>query len=107
MGDYEELAKETEEILTKHEKTWKDVRWIGDDRGCIDVKEFRKRADRRYDSGFGGQEVNPKLKVVGDDWWLERHEYDGSEWWEFKELPVQPKILGTWIFEAEKDDDDD
>lgn len=25
--------------------------------------------------------------VVGDDWWLERHEYDGSEWWEFKRLP--------------------
>jgi hypothetical protein len=25
--------------------------------------------------------------VIGSDWWLERHEYDGSEWWEFKSLP--------------------
>lgn len=28
---------------------------------------------------------------MGDDWWLERHEYDGSEWFELKELPDKPK----------------
>lgn len=32
------------------------------------------------------------LKIVGDNWWLERHEYDGAEWFEFKTLPQKPKI---------------
>lgn len=30
--------------------------------------------------------------MAGDDWWLERAEYDGSEWWKFKTLPVEPKV---------------
>ena len=29
--------------------------------------------------------------VVGNNWWLERHEYDGSEWWEYKQFPVKPE----------------
>ena len=40
-----------------------------------------------YDNGFGGAEVHGDLKIVGNDWWMERGEYDGSEWWEFKTLP--------------------
>ena len=43
-------------------------------------------------NGFGGAEVNENLFVVGADWWLERHEYDGSEWWEFKTLPTKPPL---------------
>ena len=39
------------------------------------------------------------LLIVGDDWWLERHEYDGAEWWEFKTLPCEPfeekKVAGV------------
>ena len=27
----------------------------------------------------------------GSDWWLERGEYDGSEWWEFRREPVKDK----------------
>ena len=30
-------------------------------------------------------EVAEDLVVVGDNWWIERHEYDGNEWWEYKE----------------------
>lgn len=33
------------------------------------------------------QEVAHDLKIVGDDWWLERSEYDGAERWNFKTLP--------------------
>ena len=29
------------------------------------------------------------LVVVGDNWWIERRDYDGSEWWEYKEKPKQ------------------
>lgn len=52
--------------------------------------EFYKIADFEYDEGFGIQEVKDGLVIVGKDWWLERHEYDGSEWWEFKTLPKCP-----------------
>lgn len=27
--------------------------------------------------------------LVGDGWWIERAEYDGSEWWEFKTIPTE------------------
>ena len=54
-------------------------------------EEFAKLANKKYDNGYGGNEVPLDLIVVGKDWWLERHEYDGAEWWEFKKLPVKPK----------------
>ena len=41
-----------------------------------------------YDSGYGGQELFGII-VFKDCTWLERHEYDGSEWWERKELPLE------------------
>lgn len=39
------------------------------------------------DEGYGAPEVATDLLVVGADFWLERCEYDGSEWWEFKQMP--------------------
>lgn len=38
-----------------------------------------------------GVEIDMGLIVVGKDFWLERHEYDGSEWWEFKSIPMEPE----------------
>jgi hypothetical protein len=26
--------------------------------------------------------------VVGDSWWMTRHEYDGSEYWQFHTIPT-------------------
>ncbi|RVU70031.1 hypothetical protein EJK17_09890 [Lactobacillus xujianguonis] len=38
-----------------------------------------------YDSGYGGQGLASDLIVfLKDGCWLERHEYDGAEWWELK-----------------------
>lgn len=37
----------------------------------------------------GAQHVATDLVLVGDDWWIERCEYDGSEWWEFKTIPTE------------------
>lgn len=94
------LLKETTENLSRYSLTPTDVRWVGgersnwDDRSkaefCGSWEQFAALADFDYDAGFGSEEVNSHLHVVGDDWWLERHEYDGSEWWEFKRLPVRP-----------------
>jgi len=41
----------------------------------------------KYYNSYGASCVALDLVVVGDDWWLERYEYDGKEWWEFKTLP--------------------
>src|SRR5690606_32307847 len=48
-----------------------------------------------YDPGYGAPEVATDLMVVGDDWWLTRGEYDGSEWWEFNRLPDKPDAQRT------------
>ena len=94
------LLSETLIILTEHNKKPEDVRWVGvnhtkpwsKENGWAigSWEEFVRLANFVYDSSYGGNEIKLGLVVVGDDWWLERHEYDGSEWWEFKTLPVRP-----------------
>jgi len=90
------LLEETLEVLKKYGKSPKDVKWVGskDGKYAITWSEFKKIADVIYDNGCGSQEVAKDLVVVGEDWWLERCECDGSEWWEFKTLPVrQPEAI--------------
>lgn len=85
------LLKETVEILTDNKKQPKDVLWCGSDEfGWFSWEDFVKVADIEYDHGYGGQEIARDLLIVGNDWYLERHEYDGSEWWEYKTIPIKP-----------------
>ena len=83
------FKEETLEELKERGKTWKDVKFIqGNSFTVLNSKEdFLKLMDFEYDSGYGSPEIATDLIIVGEDWWLERHEYDGSEWWEYKELP--------------------
>lgn len=86
------LARETLDILKEYGKTIHDVRWVGhydsDRKKRISVDEFFVSAMRtNYNNDYGLPEIDTSLVVVGDDWWLERAEYDGSEWWEFKTMP--------------------
>jgi len=69
-----------------------DVLYVmtGDSWGTWD--DFTKLANIDYDAGFGSQEINSSLCIVGKDWWLERSEYDGAEGWEYKSLPNRPII---------------
>ena len=86
------LLEETIEALADAGKTSKDVKWCGSNCiGWFSWNIFKKIADFEYDSGYGGAEIDRALVICGDDFWLERREYDGSEWWEFKSLPVRPK----------------
>ena len=85
------LLKETIDKLAEYNLKPSDVKWVGNSNGKTTWEQFKKLADKEYDDGFGGEEVNTELLVVGDDWWLERHEYDGSEWWELKRLPETPE----------------
>lgn len=85
------FLEETLGRLQVNGKSFKDVLWIGSPDGYISKDLFLKLANVNYDNGFGGQEIANDLVIVGKDWWLERGEYDGSEWWEFKTLPQKPK----------------
>ncbi len=71
------------------------VFWVGiGDKYCT-WDEFSKIAkDCWYDRGLGIQYINGGLKIVGRDWWMERHEYDGSESWQFKTMPTKPLLQG-------------
>jgi len=91
------LLRETLSLLAHYNLTVSDVRWVGNRNPYMTWEKFADLADNEYNSGYGAEEVQLSLKVVGDDWWLERHEYDGSEWWEFKSVPVKPekKLLST------------
>ena len=84
------LLTETIEVMARNGKFPDEVRWVGTGPQAGTWEDFAALADFEYDGGFGLEEIRLTLKVVGADWWLERHEYDGSEWWEFKELPETP-----------------
>lgn len=96
------LLQETIEILNDNGKSPTDVEWVGKYDGYYTWEEFENQAkDIRYNPSWGHLEINMSLVVVGKDFWLERHEYDGSEWWEFKTLPIKPdkKVDELAIFE--------
>ena len=86
------LYRETLKCLRENGKKEEDVLWIGMTEALI-LEGWRGMAELfgfEYDEGYGGIEINDGLMVVGDSWWLERHEYDGAEWWEYKEYPKMP-----------------
>lgn len=100
------LLEETTEVLQQYNLTPRDIRWVSatlyhpdyTTTTCTGTAgDFLAAALLyNYDSGYGGQEVNDSLLIVGDDWWLERHDYDGSEWWEFKQMPTLPAKAAPW-----------
>lgn len=51
-------------------------------------------ASINYDNGYGGQELFGTI-VFKDGTWLERGEYDGSEWWEHRKLPTEESLFGN------------
>jgi hypothetical protein len=96
------LLKETIDFLKEYEKSPKDVLWVGTNKSFCSWHEFERVANIEYDDGYGTKEVDLSLKVVGQDFWLERHEYDGSEWWEFKTQPTKPDTYNENIVVLEK-----
>ena len=100
------LLKETKEILEQYGKTFDDVLFVGDraTHTKMTVKEFLEHANVEYKNGYGIEEINTELILVGKDFWLERHEYDGSEWWEYKSMPnVNDFVDGVvYIFDEAK-----
>ena len=86
------LLEETLEVLRENGKSPTDVRWVGCKYFWFTWEEFEELArDADYNCDYGSAEVAEDLMIVGDDWWLERCEYDGNEWWEFRQPPKKPK----------------
>ena len=83
------FLEETIREIKDNGKDETDILSVSNGEGWITWDQFKEIANFCYDRGFGGHYISLKLIVKGSDWWLERHEYDGSEWWEFKTLPSE------------------
>ena len=103
MNLYEEMVS----VLTENGKRVDDIEFITIDDMNVPLEKFIKFAlSYNYDEGWGSAEVNTNLLICGNGWWLERGEYDGSEWFEYKTLPVKSikeiddlrKIDGEWYY---------
>jgi len=88
------LLKETKQVLSRNGLAISDVEWFGTD-DCEFTCDLEDFLDINCDDGYGSVEVGADFVVVGSDFWLERNEYDGSEWWEFKRMPVKPSNKKT------------
>lgn len=86
------LLEETLHMLKANGKTVTDIQFCTIQDKWFPWNQFIELANFEYDEGYGGHEIDESLMVVGDNWWLERHEYDGSEWWEYKERPDKDKM---------------
>jgi len=88
------LLKETIEDIKQSGHKPDDIVFIGSERSGYSCTwdEFTKLADRDYDSGFGAQKVARDLIIVfsdGTKMW--RHEYDGSENWDYSSPFKMPR----------------
>lgn len=97
------LLQETLEVLKSNGKSPDDVIWVGDRAKKTTWSNFESISNFQYDSGYGGNEIAGSLLVVGKDWWLERYEYDGAEWWEFKEHPSCESTSFTKLLNVRED----
>ena len=87
------LFAEIRKALYDEGKSLHDVSWVGSPDFKVPVDKFLKKADVDYDNGYGAPYVPMDLLIVLEDGsWLERHEYDGLEWFEYKSTPPEPEL---------------
>ena len=58
-----------------------------------DYVEFLEKLNFEYDSGYGGQKLYGTVWLMEENTWLDRGEYDGSEWWAYNKCPKVPDEL--------------
>ena len=59
-----------------------------------DYAKFIESLDFKYDNGYGTHGLSGTIWYE-DGTWSERGEYDGSEWWEHKQMPKIPESLDS------------
>jgi hypothetical protein len=57
-----------------------------------EYNQFLSDIDKNYNNGYGGQELYGVIWYE-DGTWTTREEYDGSEWYEYHEVPNIPDYL--------------
>lgn len=62
---------------------------LKDGHSTRDYLDFLNRLDFEYDNSFGMQELHGTVWLK-DGTWLDRGEYDGSEWWAYRVCPEIP-----------------
>ena len=71
-----------------------DIAWIGTSEEYFNTDSFFNAINFNYNNGYGCNEIRSDLKIVFNDGsWLERSEYDGSEWWSYKSCPKMPNVV--------------
>ena len=102
------LWEETMDVLKNYALTWDEVEYVLlEGQCCITKENFEEVArDTNYDAGYGIPEIRTDLIIMGWNWWLERREYDGMEWWDLKTKPYIPnkfrKITSLKNFEEDE-----
>ena len=80
------LKNEALEVLHRNGKRRSDVKYVCGDDFRISREQFWKLADTEYDP-YGAPEIATDLTLIGEDFWMERGEYDGAELWDFHTMP--------------------
>jgi hypothetical protein len=83
------LLDETVKKLDAFGLSPQDVLWVAGEHHWFSWEDFKAIADVEYYSGLGSQEVAKDLVLVGKNWWMTRHEYDGAESWTYHKRPCR------------------
>ena len=86
------LKEETLKVLHNNGKRKEDVKYVCGEDFQISLEQFWELSDTEYDSSYGAPEIATDLMLIGDDFFMERDEYDGSEWWYFRTMPVTTRL---------------
>jgi len=89
------LLEETIEVLNENGHGLSEIIYVICDGDEVPIPDFLRLANIQYDNDYGAAEINMTLKVVGAGWWLERAEYDGSEWWDYREVIKKPSEISV------------
>lgn len=94
--------EETIEDIKRVGRTLEDIAWIGSYSVEIPINQFFKVAKATtYDNGWGRAEMPIDLRIVfKDGGYLERREYDGSEWWQYIAPMRRPSLKARLVIKA-------
>jgi len=95
------LIEELNEAITASNHTPQDIEWLGLSYGTYEIEHIileptkglialdrveELYKDIEYNDSYGTQHLEG-LVIFNDASWLQRGEYDGSEWWEYLSTP--------------------
>ena len=80
------LKEETLKVLHNHGKGKEDIKYVCGEDFQISLEQFWELSDTEYDP-YGAPEIATDLMLIGEDFWMERGEYEGAELWDFRTMP--------------------